>query len=274
MSSFGIGFVAIGVGLGLVALVWFLTHRALRLQPKLQAAIATQAQEAELSEHSDAVLKISPGGRVEYVNSIGRDWFGLVQGEEPNLERLSRRARPSDAFWKLCVSQGQARFSIGGRLVEGVSYQIPGTEPMMLVSLRQPELSTGLSEAGDVSGSVLRIITDFGRAIAENLNLEATLIAVMENIEKLVPSDILEVKVWDESSQSFISYRFGQEGGKTQIERSLHTRFGNYSAYISEHEESLFVNDTETFRRSVLWIIRISSLCALISVCRYMLAVI
>ena len=249
MSSFGVGIAAIGIGLGLVALVWFLARRALRLQPKLQATIKTHETEIELAEHNDAILKVTKGGRVAYVNASGREWFGLVQGEEPNLERLARRARPSDAFWKLCVSQGQARFSVGGRLVEGVSYQVPGLDEMILVALRQPELSTGLAEAGDISGSVLRIITDFGRTIAENLNLEATLIAVMENVEKLVSSDILEIKVWEEASQSFISYRFSMDEGKPQVERSQNTRFGNYSAYIAETEESLFVQDTETYKK-------------------------
>ncbi len=249
MSAYGLGFLTIFVGLVLVALVWFLAHWALRLQPKFQAAIALQAQEVEeLPEHSDAILQVLPGGRVSYVNALGREWFGLLEGEQPNLERLARRVRPSEAFWQLCVTQGQARFSLGGRLVEGVSYRIPGTEPVMLVSLRQPELATGLAEAGDISGSVLRIITDFGRTVAENLNLEATLIALMENIEKLVPSDILEVKVWDEPSQCFVSYRFGVENGKSRIERSLHSRFGNYSDYIAAREEALFVQDTEKYR--------------------------
>lgn len=250
MSDFGIGFIAIGVGLGLVALVWFLVQWALRLQPRLQAAIESQVQEeSQLSEHNDAVLQIASGGRVTYINSAGRNWFGLVEGEQPNLERLARRVRPNNAFWQLCVSPGQARFSVGGRLVEGVSYYIQGADASLLVTLRQPELSTGFAEASDVSGSVLRIITDFGRTVAEDLNLEATLIALMENIEKLVPSDILEVKVLDEASQGMISYRFGADRNELQLERSLNTRFGNYSAYIAEHEEALFVQDTENYRK-------------------------
>ncbi len=243
----GTGFLAIGVGLALVALVRFATRRALRAQPAWQAAI--ESQNVEVPEHGDAILQVRAGGQVEYISPIGRNWFALGETEIPNLERLARRVRPSEVFWKLCVSQGQARFSLGGRLVEGVSYQIPGTEPVMLISLRQPELSAGLADAGDTSGSVLRIITDFGRAIAENLNLEATLIAVIENIEKLVPSDILEVKIWEEASQKFVSYRFGMVEGKPKLERSYKTRFGNYSDYIIEHEETLFVKDTETYKK-------------------------
>lgn len=245
----GFGFLAIFIGLVLVGLVWFVTRRALRLQPKIQAAIAVQNQETEEKpEHGDAVLQVTPGGRVSYVNAIGREWFGLLEGEQPNLERLARRVRPSEAFWELCVNQVQARFSLGGRLVEGVSYRIPGIEPVMLVSLRQTELTTGLSDAGDISDSVLRIITDFGRTVAEQLNLEATLIALMENIEKLVSFNILEIKVFDEVSQSFVSYRFNTEEGQAHLIHSSDTRFGNYSAYIAEHGETLFVQDTERYR--------------------------
>lgn len=242
----GTGFIAVGIGLTLVALVGFVTRRALRAQSSWQAAI--ESQNVEVPEYGDAILQVRAGGRVEYISPIGRTWFSLGETETPNLERLARRVRPSDVFWKLCASQGQARFSLGGRLVEGVSYQIPGVEPVMLISLRQPELSSGLADAGDTSGSVLRMITDFGRAVTENLNLEATLIAVIENVEKLVPSDILEVKIWEGASQSFVSYRFGVVDGKPHLERSQKTRFGKYSEYIAKHEESLFVKDTESYQ--------------------------
>ncbi len=243
ISGIGPGFLLVAGGLAFIALVWVLTRWALRLRPAWEAAI--RSPETEIPEHEDAVLLIQAGGRVEYANTIAREWFGLIDGETPNLERLARRVRPSDTFWGLSTAEGQARFSLGGRLVEGISYQVPGADFSMLLTLRQPELSAGLAEAGDVSGSVLRIITDFGKAIAENLNLEATLSAIIENVEKLLPSDILEIKVWNQPTQSFISYRFGVLNGETYLERSENSRFGNYSAYIVEHQEPLFVSDTQ-----------------------------
>ena len=240
------GLVLIVIGLALIVLVWVLTRWALRLQPSLQAAIKTSSPENP--EHNDAVLLVYPGGRVEYVNTVAQKLFGLTEGEAPNLERFARRVRPSDMFWKLCASEGQARLSVGGRMVEGVSYQISGPDSAILLSLRQPELASGLTDTQDVSGSVLRIITDFGQAIAENLKLDATLSAVIENVEKLVPSDILEVKVKKPGSQVFTSYRFGMVDGKPRLEQSRNTRFGNYSAYIIEQEELLFVSDTESYK--------------------------
>jgi len=245
-TGIGFGLTLAVVGLALIALVWALTRWALRLQPSWQAAI--KSSEGEVPEHEDAVLLIHAGGRVDYVNLAAQKLFGLAEDETPNLERIARHARPADVFWKLCVTEGQARFSMGGRLFEGVSYKIPGLEPIMLLSLRPPELSAGLADSPDVSGSVLRTITDFGQAIAENLSLDATLIAVIENVEKLVPSDVFEVKIWEEASQVFISYRFGAIEEKPHLERSLDTRFGNYSAHLAELETSIFVSDTQSYK--------------------------
>ncbi len=237
------GVILVAFGLALVALIWMWTRWALRTRPPALDSFSS----VKIQEHDDAVLLIHAGGRIDYLNTAARDIFGLTQNEIPNLERLARRTRPSDTFLKLCASEGKMRFSISGRLIEGVSYRIPGSEPLLLLSLRQPELSSGLTEAQEVSGSVLRIITDFGQAIAENLNLEATLKAVIENVEKLVPADVLEVKVWEQASRIFISYRFGMENGMPHLEGSARSRFGNYSAYVAEQKKPLFVADTQEY---------------------------
>jgi len=246
LQGLGLGIELLLLGLVLIVLVWVLSRLVTRLQPTFQSAI--QPSSVDIPEHTDAVLVIQPGGRVEYVNAIARQWFNLNENEQPDLERLARRARPSDDFLRLCTAEGQTRFSIGGRLVEGVSYQVPGPYPVMLLSLRQPEIASGLAEAGDVSGSVLRIITDFGQAIAANLNLDATLWAVLENIERLIPADVLEIKIWDQASQRLVPYRFSSLNGTTrQLERSTETRFGAYSEYLVAKKQPLFVPDTQAF---------------------------
>lgn len=246
-AGIGSGLVLVVVGLVLIALVWVLTRWILRVRPTLQAAIEFPSNDAP--GHEDAVLVIHSGGRIDYVNAAARGLFGLDESETPNLERIARRVRPTDKFWEICAGEGQARFSIEGKVVEGISYLVPGKEPILLLSLRQIELSSGIADAQDISGSVLRIISDFGQAIGENLNLSATLSAVIENVERLVPSDILEVKVWEQSRQSFISYRIGILEGKSHLERSDKTRFGNYSAYIAEQKDALLVSDTQAFEK-------------------------
>ena len=116
------------------------------------------------------------------------------------MERLARHVRPSEEFLRICGEEGDARFSINGRLTEGTSYKIPGDAPYVLVTLRRIETSTGFAaESRDVSGSVLKIVSDFSQAIASSLNLDATVTAILENVERLVPSDYVEIKVWNPS---------------------------------------------------------------------------
>ena len=43
---------------------------------------------------NEAIVLVQTGGRVEHVNELARNWFGLRDGEVPDLERLIRRARP------------------------------------------------------------------------------------------------------------------------------------------------------------------------------------
>ncbi len=141
----GIGPAILIVGLVLLALVWGLTRWALRSQPSWQAAI--NPSDSKTPEHEYAVLIIQSGGRVDYVNAEARKIFGLTEDEAPNLERLARRSRPSNVFWELCTSEKKARLAVGGKLLEGVSYRVPGRYPAILLSLRQPELNTSFSDA-------------------------------------------------------------------------------------------------------------------------------
>jgi hypothetical protein len=62
---------------------------------------------------NEAVLIVQIGGRVEYVNDLAREWFGLREGEQPDLERLIRRARPAEDFLNLLGDRGQKRLSVG-----------------------------------------------------------------------------------------------------------------------------------------------------------------
>src|SRR5215218_10282569 len=117
---------------------------------------------------NEAVLIVQFGGRVEYINELAREWFGLREGEAADLERLIRRARPAEDILSLCTRQGQKRLSMGGRLVDATSYQIPGPYPLMLITMRGVELSTSLNEVS-ADSSILRVVSDFGKSVSSSL---------------------------------------------------------------------------------------------------------
>src|SRR5215210_4017304 len=153
------------VGLGLVVLSLVLLVPVLvtvlwRRLPR-NASIASEATSDLISPDSshtnEAILIVQAGGRVEHVNNLAREWFGLRPDEPVDLERLIRHARPAEELLNLCAIQGQKRLSIGGRLVEATSYHVPGPFSLMLITMRSVELSADLSEVGTDS-SILKIV--------------------------------------------------------------------------------------------------------------------
>ncbi len=133
------------------------------------------------NQSSEAVLVIQAGGRVEFINPRARDWFGLRDDDVADIERLARRVRPPDEFLDVCASPSQKRVNVNGRLAELTSYQVPGPDPKMLVSLRGMELTPALTtQSADASSSILKVVSDFGQAIASSLDLETVLRSILK----------------------------------------------------------------------------------------------
>ncbi|PWH15993.1 MAG: hypothetical protein DDG60_04750, partial [Anaerolineae bacterium] len=245
---FSIGFLLLG--LLFILIVWvILNFVAPKLRPSFQEP--TQPTFLQHKTHNDAILVIETGGRLRYINSQAREWFELFEGEIPHLERLARRVRPSESFLELCAAEGQARFSINGKLVEAVSYRVPGTVPSTLLAIRRVESALGLahSSQGDtISGITLKTVSEFGQAIASSLSLEATIQATLINVERLVATDFLELKIWDTNSESFITYRMSDTTGATRtLQRESRSQFGAYADFLVAQRKELFIPDTRSF---------------------------
>jgi hypothetical protein len=170
-------------GLLFFLLVWRLP-RHIRRRPSLIPEAPIQ-KSSDDSNHAHAFLVVQPGGRVEYMNSLAQQWYGMHEGEQPNLERLARQIHPSDDFLKICAIEGQTRCSVNGRPIECVSYRIPGLNQSMFISMSRPGFTSALSPgSSEVSGSTLKILTDFSQSVAASLGLQATIQTILENIER------------------------------------------------------------------------------------------
>ena len=69
-------------------------------------------------------LLVQTGGRILQVNLAARQLFHLGAEENLNLERISRRIRPSEKFLELCGSEGHASLVVDGRMIDVASYRI------------------------------------------------------------------------------------------------------------------------------------------------------
>jgi GAF domain-containing protein/nitrogen-specific signal transduction histidine kinase len=237
----GLALVIFAVVLGLIVLtvIWL---RQLPRNAANPAELTATLSSPDSSPLNEAVLIVQAGGRVEYLNELSREWFGLREGEQPDLERLIRLARPAEDFLNLCARQGQKRLSVGGRLVDATSYQVPGPYALMLISMRNVEFSASMNDAG-ADSSILRIISDFGKHVSASLNLEDTLYAILINVSHLVPADILEVKVWDEITQSLIPYTL-ESSGSSRAVRTSHSQFGELTTALQSRKKSILLPDT------------------------------
>jgi GAF domain-containing protein len=230
---------AVVLGLFVLIVIW------LRQLPRNASAASeptATVSSPDPSPLNEAVLIVQIGGRVEYINDLGREWFGLRESEYPDLERLIRRTRPAEDFLNLCAHQGEKRLSVGGRLVDATSYQVPGPYPVMLISMRNVELSASINEVS-ADTSILRLISDFGKNVAASLDLEDTLYAILINVSHLIPADVLEVKVWDEATQSLLPYTL-ESSGSARAVRASHSQFGELTAALHSRKKSILIPDT------------------------------
>lgn len=244
-AGLGLGIGLLAAGLAFVLLVWVILRLLSGSSLTAQADAALPLYIPDDASTTDAVLIVQPGGRVEYINALARQWFGLQEDDYPDLERLSRRVRPSDDFMDVCAAPAQKRLTINSKLVEATSYQIPGAYPMVMVTLRGIDLLPALqAQSGDSSDSIIKVITDFSQSVTSSLDLYETLRSILEHVSRLVPSDLLELKVWDRESQSLVPYRFTESASTSaQVTRAAESQFNSFTESVFASRQSVFINE-------------------------------
>src|SRR5512138_2008874 len=181
-ASLNLGIALIIAALVFVLLVWGVLSLLPRQRVSGQAPAAASPIQSDDGKSGDAVVVIQPGGRVDYVNTRARDWFGLRENDPADLERLLRRVRPADDFLSVCAEPGSKRLSIGGKSVEASSYRVPGAYPQMLISLRGMEANPALSGGSrDISSSILKTIANYSEAIGSSLDFDTVVRSILEN---------------------------------------------------------------------------------------------
>ena len=247
---------SLGIALVLLALlifggVWWLTRAAARSRSLMHAIPVGQI--GGVAGHAEAVLVVQTGGRLATLNDTARTLFHLLENETPNLERLSRSIRPGEAFLALCAAEGEGRFFLNGRPLRARSYRIISeTGDVMLVSVSSPEQGASIeSQSVSKSGEILQTFTSFTQEIAASLDLESTIQAILGNFEKLIPSDFIEITLWEPAKACLIPYRLLPN---REVERQVEPvaegcRLDEgYSGYIARERKPLMVPNTQTYR--------------------------
>lgn len=238
---------ALITGLVIVSLAWLILRSLSRAQSGQVAVIPNRFSESN-TKSNDAVVILQPGGRVEYLSPHAREFFGLRETEPYDLERLARYVRPADDFLEVCSAPSSKRVSINGKLVELASFEVPGVYPMMLVSLRGSKESTLSSEANNghasSSNEILQLATSFSQNIATSLDLNTTIRSILNNVSKLVPSDVLELKLWDAERKILMPFR-NQVPTTGRLATGSLSQFGSLTEKVSSSRQALIVENVQ-----------------------------
>ena len=225
--------------LPVLAIIAFRRYSSGRLAPQRSAVSQISP---DITNTNEGILVIQPGGRVEYVNDLAREWFGLRPEERPDLERIVRRARPAEELLNLCAVPGQKRISIDNQLIEVASYRVPAPYPQMLVALRVVEFSKNITDTSD-GASILRLMSEFGRDVSASLDLKEVIHAILLNISQLISSDILEIKTWDSSLQALVPYVLDSSSRVAMTQATSKSQFGEFTDYLVDLRKPVLVTD-------------------------------
>jgi PAS domain S-box-containing protein len=251
-----LGFLILLMGGIAFALVWAILRfipRMRGIQPTFSVPNAkTKRSLEEQATSQNGVIIVQRGGRIDYVNGVAREWFNLLEGETPNLEILASRIRPASEFLKLCASEYKGRFSLNGQPLECASYWIPGLVPSLLITMNRIEMRLG-GAGGEGASSALKILSDFNHSVSTQIELQPTIRAILESLERLVPVDVLELKLWHPEQQKLTPYRLVSGPRSThRLEKSLFQPPTGYSALLVEKRRPIYLPDTAEARDETL----------------------
>ncbi len=241
--SFGLGVSLLLAGSVVVLLAWAVLRFLPRSQSNIQPAVKSFVFPDTSNSSNEATIILQPGGRVEHISALARSYFDLRENEAYDLESLARRVRPSDDFLDLCMAPGQKRVSIGGKLVEIASYQVPGVYPLMLISLRGRDSYPALDQSSGVTEEILQVATEFSQSIATSLNLESTIRSILEHVGRLMPSETLELKLWNAERKVLVPYRV-QQSASTRMSTGSLSPFGSLTDHLVTRRAPILLTDT------------------------------
>ena len=244
--------IIIVIGAVLLLLVAPLASRYIKRSRKaVDPATFPPIIQANLAQNENAVFIVQPGGRVVYINENASNWFNISTNAAPNLERMARLARPSEAFFSLCSTSGQARFSVDQSMVEGSSYFIPYQNGQaIMVVLEKPQLTNVDHTDTNLSSQAINIFTEISQKMSASLDLEATIQTILSSIDQVIPSDFSEVNLWEQENQCFAPYRYlVEEDGIRRLRRSsdVYKQDEGYTGYLASQAGPQLIDDVSTF---------------------------
>ncbi len=223
--SIALGLVFVG-GLILLFIYWL----ARQVAKQVFARPHTLPSVLNLADAEDGVVVAEMQGRIVYLNENVREWFGF-NGEEPNLDRLSRIADPSDTFLELFAGEGRASFRIGEHYIDAVSHQIPITAQLSderrIVIVMKDRITPEAIESGLMDPvKAMQSVAEIAESADRQDSLSAVAHSMLQVLGHLIPFDSAEVSLYDADARV--------------VKPIAHVALDDYAVMLQKHGEGVY----------------------------------
>ena len=235
-----------GAGLWLVA--WALAHVT---KPEdavnVKTAPLTPIPATEEPKSDSAVLIVTEGGKVAYIDNQAREMLNLSTADFPSLDYILEHTHPEEELLKLCNSPGQATLTIGSTPVEATSYPVPynGTKAMLIAlrpfgSLKEEKSSLGTTI------QTLNLFADLAQSVSKELDVEKVMHALARAVNRVIQTDAVRISLLDEQG-ILHPYVFHGAPGKVYEARAIppHPPTSGLAKHVLTTKKPLLIPDVQ-----------------------------
>ncbi|MBW6472066.1 MAG: GAF domain-containing protein [Anaerolineaceae bacterium] len=204
---------------------------------KLQDKDTNTAQLDEEIDYSHPVLLVEKGGRIKYQSSGISYLLDQKQGQEFDINLLAKKANNKD-FYKIFIQPGRYNFQLDGEMYAIYSYQ---TSDGMLVSfIKDKDQITRRVGEDEIHELSLKIL----EKISNNEELDQIIQILFEEIQNRLPTDYVEIAIWDDEKEEIISYPFHKFGNIDSQEFPKRYYVNEcFAGQVIEKKEKIFLDD-------------------------------
>ena len=85
--------------------------------------------------------------------------------------------------------------------------------------------------------------TEFSQGIAASLNLESTIRSILEHVGRLMPAEVLDLKLWNAERKTLVPYRI-QQPASARLSTGALSPFGSLTDQLAARRTPILITDT------------------------------
>lgn len=219
----------------IIGILWVAIKIFISLLPSKQFH---ETDEKNNIEYSHPLMIVEKGGRIQYVSSSLLDLFNFKNHRDLDLFSMAEKTNVGHDFFKLLNEPGKEKIVVNGLNFDVYRYQ---TSEGMIVSFIETIGSTE-NHTDQLNSQPLNLTLI--EKLSNNQDFDLTIQTIFTEIQKIIPSDFMQIAIFDRENLEINSYVLKNIGGK-QIQETLKQSLsdGDFSGMIIKNQNQIWIND-------------------------------